>query len=49
MGLQLITKEKLPVLCKWIDEYLSSSIIKKSLPTRDELYEYLDSQVKKRF
>lgn len=49
MGLQVITKEKLPVLCKWMDEYLNSSIIKKSLPSRDELYEYLDSQVKKRF
>lgn len=48
MGIQVITKEKLPVLCKWIDEYLNSSIMKKSLPSRDELYEYLDSQIKKR-
>ncbi|KAK1390667.1 Glutathione transferase [Heracleum sosnowskyi] len=37
MGLQIVTKEKLPVFCAWIDEYLNSSIIKQSLPSKDEL------------
>ncbi|KAL1825589.1 hypothetical protein DCAR_0313764 [Daucus carota subsp. sativus] len=48
MGIRVITKEKLPVLCQWIDDYLNSSIVKKSLPSRDQLYEYLDLQIKKR-
>lgn len=37
MGIQIVTKEKLPIFCAWIDEYLNSSIIKQSLPSRDEL------------
>lgn len=37
MGLQIVTEEKLPVFCKWIDEYLNSSVIKQSLPSKEEL------------
>lgn len=37
MGIQVVTKEKLPVFCKWIDEYLNCSIIKQSLPSKEDL------------
>ena len=37
VGIELLTKEKFPRLCEWSDDYLSSSIIKETLPTKDEL------------
>jgi glutathione S-transferase len=37
MGVDLLTKEKLPKLSEWVDNYLNNDIIKKSLPPRDEL------------
>ncbi|KAL1804712.1 hypothetical protein ACET3Z_027780 [Daucus carota] len=37
VGVELLTKEKFPRLCEWSDDYLSSSIIKETLPTKDEL------------
>ncbi|KAB1203295.1 Glutathione S-transferase U8 [Morella rubra] len=40
-GVQLMTREKLPKLCDWIDEFVSSSITKESLPPRDKLIVYL--------
>lgn len=37
MGVELLTKEKLPKLCEWAENYLNNDIIKQSLPPRDEL------------
>ncbi|CAN4116003.1 unnamed protein product [Withania somnifera] len=34
-GVVLITSEKFPNLCAWIDEYLSCSEVKENLPDRD--------------
>lgn len=38
---ELLNKEKLPRLCNWIDDFLSNSFIKESLPPRDKLIAYL--------
>ncbi|MGV7411864.1 glutathione S-transferase family protein, partial [Mycobacterium kansasii] len=37
LGIQVLTSEKLPRLSEWANEYLNSTIIKQSLPPRDEL------------
>ncbi|XP_059667876.1 glutathione S-transferase U8-like [Cornus florida] len=36
-GTELLTREKFPVLFKWIDEYVNCSVIKENLPPRDKL------------
>ena len=36
-GVELLTRDKFPKLCNWVDEYVSSSIIKENLPPRDKL------------
>ncbi|CAI9760800.1 unnamed protein product [Fraxinus pennsylvanica] len=36
-GLQVLTKEKFPKLCEWMDEYLNSDIIRENLPHKDKL------------
>lgn len=40
-GVQLMKREKVPKLCDWIDEFVSSSVTKESLPPRDKLIVYL--------
>lgn len=37
MGIQILTKDKLPRLSEWANDYTNSSIIKQSLPSKDEL------------
>ncbi|KAK4738302.1 hypothetical protein R3W88_001999 [Solanum pinnatisectum] len=37
IGMELLTKQKFPKLSKWIDEFLSSRIVKENLPTREVL------------
>lgn len=37
LGLELLTKEQFPKLCKWIDEFLSCRIIMENLPPRELL------------
>ncbi|KAF2306211.1 hypothetical protein GH714_015840 [Hevea brasiliensis] len=36
-GIELVTKERFPILSNWIDEYVSCSVIKENLPPRDKL------------
>ncbi|XP_059651128.1 probable glutathione S-transferase [Cornus florida] len=36
-GTEMLTREKFPVLFKWINEYVNCSVIKESLPPRDKL------------
>ncbi|KAL2502972.1 Glutathione S-transferase U8 [Forsythia ovata] len=36
-GLELLTHEKFPKLGQWLDDYLSCSIIKETLPPKDKL------------
>ncbi|KAK1400668.1 Glutathione transferase [Heracleum sosnowskyi] len=43
VGIQLLTKEKFPKLCEWVDDYLNSSIIKETLPAREELLAFFRS------
>ncbi|XP_059462525.1 glutathione S-transferase U8-like [Corylus avellana] len=40
-GVELLTRDKFPKLCNWVDEYVSSSIIKENLPPRDKLVPFL--------
>ena len=37
VGIKLVTREKFPRLCEWIDDYLNNSVIKETLPTQEEL------------
>lgn len=46
LGIKLLTKEKLPRLCEWIDNYLDNSIIKGTLPTREHFREYMSNVLK---
>ncbi|XP_073134956.1 probable glutathione S-transferase [Henckelia pumila] len=39
MGIELMTRDKFPNLCEWIDEYVNSSFVKETLPDRDKLAE----------
>jgi glutathione S-transferase len=40
-GVELLTRDKFPKLCNWVDEYVSSNIIKENLPPRDKLVPFL--------
>ncbi|XP_073050137.1 probable glutathione S-transferase [Primulina eburnea] len=44
VGLQLITNDKFPNLCAWMDEYLNSSFVKEYLPDREKLAEYFGAR-----
>ncbi|KAL6146093.1 PREDICTED: probable glutathione S-transferase [Fragaria vesca subsp. vesca] len=37
VGMELLTKEKLPKLCEWSDEFVNHAVIKEVLPPRDKL------------
>ncbi|MED6209822.1 putative glutathione S-transferase [Stylosanthes scabra] len=39
-GLELLTNEKFPKLCKWNQEFLSEPTIKESLPPRDPIFAF---------
>ncbi|GFQ02978.1 probable glutathione s-transferase [Phtheirospermum japonicum] len=39
VGLQLITQDKFPNLCKWADEFCNSIFVKEHLPPKDKLVE----------
>ncbi|XP_073158610.1 probable glutathione S-transferase [Henckelia pumila] len=39
VGLEIITKEKFPNVCRWKDEYVNSSSVKEHLPHRKKLVE----------
>ncbi|XP_074338865.1 putative glutathione S-transferase [Apium graveolens] len=43
VGIELLTKEKFPKLCEWVDDYLNCSIIKETLPVREELLAFFQS------
>jgi glutathione S-transferase len=40
---ELLTRDKFPKLCNWVDEYVSSSIIKENLPPRDKLVPFFQN------
>ncbi|GLT65369.1 hypothetical protein SLA2020_378070 [Shorea laevis] len=40
-GVELLTREKFPRVCRWIDEFVCSSVIKENLPPKDKLIAYL--------
>ncbi|KAK3018973.1 hypothetical protein RJ639_003392 [Escallonia herrerae] len=44
-GAKLLTKEKFPKLCDWIDEFLSCNAVKESLPPRELLLAFLQARV----
>ena len=43
-GVEVLTKEKFPKLCQWIDEFINCSIIKENLPPRDKLKAYFQTR-----
>ncbi|XP_073134729.1 probable glutathione S-transferase [Henckelia pumila] len=47
VGLEIITKEKFPNLCAWMDEYVNSSYVKEHLPDREKLAESLRARFQK--
>ncbi|CAK9137625.1 unnamed protein product [Ilex paraguariensis] len=44
-GVEVLTKEKFPKLCQWIDEFINYSIIKENLPPRDKLKAYFQTRL----
>lgn len=42
-GVELLTKEKFPRLCEWVDIYLNCSIVKETLPSRKDLLDHIRS------
>ncbi|KAL5807023.1 hypothetical protein ACOSQ4_029756 [Xanthoceras sorbifolium] len=43
-GLELLTEEKVPKLCKWSYEVVNQSVIKENLPSRDKLIAYFSAR-----
>ena len=43
-GISLINEEKHPILCNWIEEFLSSEVVKESLPEREKLFAYFHAK-----
>ncbi|KAJ4826011.1 hypothetical protein Tsubulata_023681 [Turnera subulata] len=43
-GVEIVTEERFPFLCKWKIEFTSCSAIKENLPDRDKLLAYLKAQ-----
>ncbi|TXG58709.1 hypothetical protein EZV62_016538 [Acer yangbiense] len=43
-GLELLTEEKFPKLCKWIHEYVNHTAIKEDVPPRDKLIEFYSAR-----
>ncbi|KAK1562519.1 hypothetical protein Q3G72_013177 [Acer saccharum] len=44
IGLELLTEEKFPKLCKWIHEYVNHAAVKENLPPKDKLIEALSAR-----
>ncbi|KAK4480989.1 hypothetical protein RD792_011857 [Penstemon davidsonii] len=38
-GLELLTKEKYPNFCEWVDEYINNNFVKENLPLKDKMIE----------
>ena len=43
VGIKFLIKDKLPVLDEWIDNYLDNSIVRETLPARQDLLAYCRS------
>ncbi|XP_042500994.1 probable glutathione S-transferase [Macadamia integrifolia] len=43
-GIKLLDEEKLPILCRWIEEFLSCDVVKECLPPRDELIMFFQAR-----
>ncbi|XP_042507845.1 probable glutathione S-transferase [Macadamia integrifolia] len=43
-GTKLLDKEKLPILCRWIEEFLSCEVVKECLPPREESLKYFQAR-----
>ncbi|KAK9920557.1 hypothetical protein M0R45_029111 [Rubus argutus] len=44
VGLKILTKEKLPKLCEWSNEFVNHVVIKEKLPPRDKLIAFFQSR-----
>ncbi|KAI9154440.1 hypothetical protein LWI28_026320 [Acer negundo] len=45
-GLELLTEEKFPKLCKWIHECVNHTAIKEDIPPRDKLIEFYPARLR---
>ncbi|XP_002275435.3 glutathione S-transferase U8 [Vitis vinifera] len=45
VGVELLTIDKFPILCKWRDEYVGCSGIKENLPSKEKLGAYFRTRV----
>lgn len=43
-GVNVLTEDKLPVLCKWAEEFQNCPVIKRSLPPRDQLLAFFKAR-----
>ncbi|KAK6943583.1 Glutathione S-transferase, C-terminal [Dillenia turbinata] len=41
LGVELVTEEKFPSLCKWMDDFMNCSEVKEFLPPKDRLLDFL--------
>ncbi|KAL3839467.1 hypothetical protein ACJIZ3_024058 [Penstemon smallii] len=48
MGLELLTKEKYPNLCEWIDGFINHSFVKDYLPPKDKITEVYKAWLNRR-
>ncbi|KAJ8753863.1 hypothetical protein K2173_000117 [Erythroxylum novogranatense] len=44
-GMKLVTKDKFPDLCNWIDQYVSCNIVKQNLPPKDKMIESFHTRI----
>uniref|UniRef100_A0A5B7CD02 glutathione transferase n=1 Tax=Davidia involucrata TaxID=16924 RepID=A0A5B7CD02_DAVIN len=45
-GVELVTQNKFPILCKWMDEFVNCKVIKENLPPRDKLVAFFQARYK---
>ncbi|XP_058107661.1 glutathione S-transferase U8-like [Magnolia sinica] len=44
VGLTLVDVEKFPILCKWIEDFMSDSVVKESMPPREKLLAFFKAR-----
>ncbi|PIN04753.1 Glutathione transferase [Handroanthus impetiginosus] len=44
LGLEIMTEDKFPNICKWINEYNNCSFVKENLPPKDKLIVHLKAR-----
>ncbi|CBI30466.3 unnamed protein product, partial [Vitis vinifera] len=45
VGVELLTRDKFPILCKWSDEHVGCRVIKENLPSKDKVVAFYRTRV----